>query len=398
MQPLNKQTMKRMHQFHAGFMVLFVFVHGPAASETERMENKLLTRKAVPVSVNGQPRYSRTVQTGKPAAPTKKNGRIGQDARQSSSEFVRLAQMIANNTFVFNTFNDFGTNAFDPDIVDRILVTRKTRWAFGRIDTGSVLNLPSTETGSSRSTAGIRPLKFDLNAFNPFFGNFFRPRLRGRFIPAAEDLTPFSGITASNPTSFFATGLPHQGLEDSRTDFTVGTAHAPLAYSYAMDKTTSVKAGIAWIHDLSDTTGMSRALEDPGADDAGGNKLSGVNLNVGARYKAVTLTGGYIHPLDSSLAAELTLAGKESDPMAWNSELAYCTELLRRETTLAVGYQRSSEALQYYLPEERYSTRASMNLSNSTTFSLEYYQDKADATKNGEESGYGITTRIGYDF
>jgi hypothetical protein len=39
-----------------------------------------------------------------------------------------------------------------------------------------------------------------------------------------------------------------------------------------------------------------------------------------------------------------------------------------------------------------------MNLSNSTTFSLEYYQDKEDAAKNGEESGYGITTRIGYDF
>ena len=85
--------------------------------------------------------------------------------------------------------------------------------------------------------------------------------------------------------------------------------------------------------------------------------------------------------------------------MAWNSELAYSTELLRRETTLAVGYQRSSDALQYYhLPEERYSTKASMNLSNSTTFSLEYYQDKEDAAKNGEESGYGITTRIGYDF
>lgn len=391
--------MKRMHQFLACLIVLFVFVHGPAASETEMIKNKLLTQRAVPVSVNGQPPYSRTVRADKPAVPTKKNGRIGQGARQSSSEFVRLAQMIANNAFVFNVFNDFGTNAFDPDIFDRILVTRETRWAFGRIDTGSPLNLSFTEAGPPRSTIGIRPLNFDLNAFNPFFGNFFRPRLRGRFIPTAEDLAPFSGSTEIDPTPFFITGLPHQGAEDSGTDFTVGNPHAPLAYSYAMDKTTSVKAGFAWIHDLSDTTGMSRALEDPGAESSGGNRLSGVNLNVGARYKAVTLTGGYIRPLDSPTAAELALEGKESDPMAWNSELAYSTELLRRETTLAVGYQRSSDALQYYhLPEERYSTKASMNLSNSTTFSLEYYQDKEDAAKNGEESGYGITTRIGYDF
>ena len=390
--------MKRIHQFHACLIVLFVFVHGPAASETEMMENTLLPQRAVLASADGQPPYSRKARADKPTAPTKKSSRIVQAKRQSPSEFVHLAQMITNNAFVFNVFNDFGTNAFDPDILDRILVTRETRWAFGRIDTGNSLNRLSTEAVPSRRTIGIRPLHADLHAFNPFFGNFFRPKLRGRFIPTAEDLAPFSGITGIDQAPFFVTGLPNQGTEDSGTGFTVGTPHAPLAYSYAMDKTTSVKAGIAWIHDLSDTTGMSRALEDPGANDSGGNRLSGVNLNVGARYKAVTLTGGYIRPLDSPSAAELALEGSESDPMAWNSELAYSTELLRREATLAVGYQRSSDALQYYLPEERYSTRASMNLSTSTTFSLEYYQEKEDAAKKHEESGYGITTRIGYDF
>ena len=103
-------------------------------------------------------------------------------------------------------------------------------------------------------------------------------------------------------------------------------------------------------------------------------------------------------PLTTGPPTELALEGKENDPIAWNSEIAYSTELLRRETTLAVGYQKSSDALQYYLPEERYRTRASMAFSDSTTFSLEYYQDKEYAAKNGEESGYGITTRIGFDF
>ena len=114
-----------------------------------------------------------------------------------------------------------------------------------------------------------------------------------------------------------------------------------------------------------------------------------------------TLTGGYIRAVEPRLGpADLDLAGNEAEPTAWNSELAYSTELLRKETTLAVGYQKSSESLQLYLPEERYRTKASMEMFDSATLTLEYYLDKEYSTKDGgvEDEGYGITTKIGFLF
>jgi hypothetical protein len=164
-----------------------------------------------------------------------------------------------------------------------------------------------------------------------------------------------------------------------------------------MDKKSSVNAGFTWINDIGDTKGLAKAQKEPD-DESSSDKKSGVNLHLGASYKAFTITGGYIRALDNRTSAELALEGKESDPIAWNSEIAYSTELLHRETTLAVGYQKSSDALQYYLPEERYRTKASMALSDSTTFSLEYYQDRDFAALNGENGGYGITTKIGFGF
>jgi hypothetical protein len=327
------------------------------------------------------------------AAPAKKVGRSPQGTQHKSSDFVRLAQLIVTNGFAFNTFNDFGVNAFDPAITDRILVTGDTRWAFGRIETNRHRPENFPETDPSRHVIGIQALHVDHGIFNPFFGELFRPVSRRRLLLTAEDLALLDGIAPLT-----VTGESTQDIGESGTDFTVGTDRSPLAYRYAMDKRTSINAGFSLIHDLSDTTGMAQALEDPENQNTSATSRSGVNLSLGARYKAVTLTGGYIRALDSRTSAELALEDRDGDPIAWNSEIAYSTELLRRETTLAVGYQKSSDALHDYLPEERYRTRASMALSDSTTFSLEYYQDREYATRNGEEDGYGITTRIGFDF
>jgi hypothetical protein len=216
----------------------------------------------------------------------------------------------------------------------------------------------------------------------------------GQFIPTVEDLAPSSGLVTA---PLFAAENPFQNTQKNSTDFTGTPPPSPFAYKYAMDKKSSVNAGVTWINDLGDTKGLSKAQKEPN-EEGSSDKKSGVNLHLGASYKAFTFTGGYIRALDNRTSAELALEGKESDPIAWNSEIAYSTELLRRATTLAVGYQKSSDALQYYLPEERYKTKASMVLSDSTTFSLEFYQDKNFSALNGEDGGYGITTKIGFGF
>ena len=324
------------------------------------------------------------------AVPSKQ--RISQPPQQSP--FVRLGLSILSDSFAFNTFNDFGSNAFDPTILDRVLVTRETRWAFGRIETAPFYpSLPQKENTPSKVKAiGVRPLNVASRAWHPFFGNIGTP---WPFAGSSEAVFDSSDL-AADPLLRQPTTPTALGWEDSGSNFTVGANRSPFAYRYAMDKKTSLNAGVAWIHDLSDTTGMAQALEEPGNDSSG--KASGVNVSLGARYKAVTLTGGYIRALDPRSPVEFALDSKENDPVAWNSELAYSTELLRRETTLTIGYLKASDGLHYVLPEERYSTKASMALSNSTTLSLEYYQDREFTLGNGEEDEYGITTRIGVDF
>lgn len=308
------------------------------------------------------------------------------------SPFVSLSLAILNDHFAFNTFNDFGSNAFDPNITDRVLVTRDTRWAFGRIDTITPDTPASQEEKRANNGIGIRPLSVELGTWHPFFGNAWIP---GTFPVNISD--PFDSFTWIHES--LASASPQaasSGNSNKENDFSVGSNRAPLAYRYAVDKKTSLNAGLTWIHDLSDTTGMAQALEEPGSESSG--KASGVNVSLGARYKAVTLTGGYIRAMDPRSPVEFALDSKANDPVAWNSELAYSTELLKRETTLAIGYLKASDGLNALLPEERYSTKASMSLSNSTTLSLEYYQDRDIVVGNGAEDGYGITTRIGFDF
>lgn len=324
------------------------------------------------------------------------DGRSASKPAQRLSPFVQLGQRIVADAYVFNTSTDLGLNAFAPDIADRVFATADIQWAFGPIERAPQA-WPSLSAAASpaATTITVRPLDFDGAPSHPFFGDPFKS-VAGVHRPTENnDTALFDGDTFGNtPGLPSGDGTPAAGKKTSGT----ASSRSPLAYRYAMDKATTVNAGVHWIQDLGDATGMAPSLDEPGGDGSAANRLPGVNMNLGASFGALTLTGGYIRALDSRTSTELAMAGKESDPVAWSSELAYSTELLRREATLAVGYQRASEALHTYLPEERYRTKASMALSDSTVFSLEYYLDREDMTRNGATDGYGITTKIGFGF
>ncbi|MDR2550976.1 MAG: hypothetical protein LBD10_12335 [Desulfobulbus sp.] len=332
----------------------------------------------------------------RPAPP-----RSGPNQKVRQTPFVRLCRMIVDNRYLFRSFADLGLMAFDPNITDRILLTPETRWAFGRL----AFSLPrGASTSAPRSAANreiaIQPLDVDAGPFTPFFGNPFRPLPGIWLIPrnlslSAIDMEPDFEADSFQPSRSKAHAANGSGLHASGN----GTDSAPLAYRYAMDKKTSVNAKVEWIQNLGDTTGMKPDVEEPRDDGSSTNKLPGVNLNLGASYKSFTLTGGYIRALDNRTSADLAAAGEESNPVAWSSELAYSTELMHRETTLAFGYLRASDGLHAYLPEERYRTRASMAISDSAILSLEYYLDREDVpNNNGDTDGYGITTKIGFGF
>lgn len=173
----------------------------------------------------------------------------------------------------------------------------------------------------------------------------------------------------------------------------------PFAYHLGLNRQSALVAGVGWIDDVSDTTGMTPAYVRGEGNEPSGT-VGAVNFILGASIDAFTLTGGYLHALDRQNEVDGIDAGGASDPAAWNSELAYRTRLLDRKATLAVGYQKASDGYSRYFPEERYTTRASILLFDATTLSLEYYQDREMNSKNaldGDDT-YGITTKFGFDF
>lgn len=199
-------------------------------------------------------------------------------------------------------------------------------------------------------------------------------------------------------SNLFVTHFDSNDQQRTLSNGTGKSAGSPFAYSYKADSM-SLNAGISWIRDIADSSGISKAFEQPRFEKIP-DQVSGLNLNLGASFRAFTMTGGYIRALNKVTPAPLFLNESETEPSAWNGEIAYTTELLDKETVLAIGYLKSSDSLNLYLPEQRYITKASMALFDSSTLSLEYYLDKDFATEDGstDEDGYGFTTKIGFGF
>ena len=99
--------------------------------------------------------------------------------------------------------------------------------------------------------------------------------------------------------------------------------------------------------------------------------------------------------------------GGNAEPRAWNLEAGYSFELAGRESTLAVGYQESSEAIALGLPETRTSVALAVALMENTSLAFEWAHDEDYATTDtdavtgaagsGEESDT-VTVQLAVEF
>lgn len=107
----------------------------------------------------------------------------------------------------------------------------------------------------------------------------------------------------------------------------------------------------------------------------------------------VTAIGEYVSAADNFGTAELPFNGLGAEPKAWNLELGYNFELFDKESTIAVGYQGSDEALSLGLPETRFLTTLSVGIFDKTTLSFEwaYDQDYDTGDTAVDEDGNAIT-------
>ena len=78
-----------------------------------------------------------------------------------------------------------------------------------------------------------------------------------------------------------------------------------------------------------------------------------------------------------------------TEPRAWNIEAGYNFNIANMESTVAVGYQGSDEALGLGLPERRTIAALSMEVYENTTLSFEYAHDSDYDTSESSIDGEG---------
>lgn len=149
-----------------------------------------------------------------------------------------------------------------------------------------------------------------------------------------------------------------------------------LGYRYHLDPQTSVNAKVGWIQDVGIySDGLLHRFKLARPEDVPSS--SALHLRIGGNRGLFSLTGGYIHVIDMEVRPDRVASlSEETDPAAWNSELTCTTTLSSREAVFALGYQRSLEAVPRYLPDERFSSRATVALNETTTLSMEYFHDR----------------------
>jgi len=373
----------------AGTLSLLNALPAQSGTVTAVIENNSFAQPAV---------AKQSAVENKMAVNKQTDGRTEKRKGLQISEFVALSCLILNDSFVPDIFT--GISSFDPMVVDRTFGVNVAGGFAGNLRGGHdglpAKNLFISVPPITPGQINIQPLA--VGKASPAFENFVTIRVPHPRILSFDDMFVPGEIPNFADNSVFKTVVEPNKIRKNTPENTVKGSNSPFSYSYKKDKM-SLNTGISWINDLADSRGLSQTFQKAGFDSTT-DKVSGVNLNLGASYRAFSLTGGYIRALERYAPAQQSFTGNEPEPGAWSSEFAYATELLSKETVLAVGYQKSSELLKLYLPEQRYVTRASMAIFDGTTLSLEYYRDKDYSVENGGINGdsYGFISKIGVEF
>ena len=166
--------------------------------------------------------------------------------------------------------------------------------------------------------------------------------------------------------------------------------------------TMALDIGVDWINNIGDTDGIGDFLADRGVANPEeiDDYVSGLSLHAVFSTGPFTLIGEYVTALDDFEQTEVDFKGRGAEPEAYNLEAAFTTELFNRETTFALGYQATDEALALDLPESRYIGTVSMELLPYTALAIEYFHDEDYDTSDGGtgEDANTLTMQLALEF
>jgi len=170
-------------------------------------------------------------------------------------------------------------------------------------------------------------------------------------------------------------------INETGDDDTIASFGANAGYGYGNDNM-SLDLGVGWINNIAAADNLTGYFDDAGIAEVV-DYAAGITTHLTVNYGPFMLIGEYLGALDAFDASELDFNGSGAEPSAWNFEAAYTREIKGKETTFAVGYQKTDEALALGLPEERILGCIGMLIWENTSLALEYLRDEDYSVADG---------------
>jgi hypothetical protein len=170
-------------------------------------------------------------------------------------------------------------------------------------------------------------------------------------------------------------------INETGDDDKIASFGANAGYGYENDNM-SLDIGADWINNIA-ATDIFKGYFGVAGITAVQDYPSGLTAHLTLGYGPFMLIGEYLGALDAFQVDELEFNGRGAEPSAWNFEAAYTREIKGKETTFAVGYQKTDEARALELPEERILATIGVEIWKYTSLALEYLHDEDYSPADG---------------
>ncbi len=135
----------------------------------------------------------------------------------------------------------------------------------------------------------------------------------------------------------------------------------------------SYDMGLSYINNIADSDALQDAVMD--ADNLS-DQVAGVGAHLIVNAGDFTLIGEYLGASESFEDGDLDFRGRGAEPESWNLELGYHFTMGDWDSTFAIAWQETDEALALELPERRLVAALSMEIFANTSLSLEWANDE----------------------
>lgn len=182
--------------------------------------------------------------------------------------------------------------------------------------------------------------------------------------------------------------------DEEGDDDTISNGGLNLGYAHEGDNG-SFDVSVSYLSDLADTDALTDTVGGTVSDE-----VAAWSAYVAYARGPFTVLGEYLAASDRFDAGDLAFDGRGAKPSAWNVEAGYTFELAGKESTVAIGYQNTEEALGLELPEERLSVGLSVAMMENTAVSFEWARDEAYETADGGtgQDGDTVTAQLAVEF